>query len=148
LARFWREGVFVTTLKPAGETRLIAAAMVALPMIQQAEQGLATRLSNGVSAFFAPTDPGSSGQNVPSQAASSSANSAQSASSTSLSNSLINTLLQSQSSSGSGQVQGHRHHHGAGQYKAANDMMSQLTGTSGSSGSAGSATSATTAVTA
>ena len=118
--------------------------MAALPMIQQVEQSLATRIANGVSAFFAPTDSGSSGQNVPSQAPSSSANSAQSSSST-LSNSVTNALLQLQDASSSGQVHGHHHHHGAGKYKASSDMLSQLTDTSGQSGSPGSAMPAVTA---
>jgi hypothetical protein len=118
--------------------------MAALPVIQQIEQGLATRVANGVSAFFAPTDSGSPGQNVPSQAASSSANSAQSPSASSLSNSVTSALLQLQNASGLGQVHGH-HHHGAGKYKAASDALSQLTDTSGSASSASSATSAVTA---
>jgi hypothetical protein len=119
--------------------------MAALPMIQQVEQSLATRISNGVSAFFAPTDAGSSGQNVPSQAASNSANSAQSPAASSLSNSLTSALLKLQDSSSSGQVQGHHHHHGAGKYKAAGDALSQLTETSGQSGSASGASASVTA---
>jgi hypothetical protein len=121
--------------------------MVALPMIAQVEQSLATRIGNGLSAFFAPTDSGSSGQNVPSQAAASSANSAQSSSST-LSNSVANALLQLQDASSPGQVHGHHHHHGAGKYKAASDALNQLTDTSGQSGSTSSATGAGAAVTA
>ena len=120
--------------------------MAALPVIQQVEQGLATRVANGVSAFFAPTGSASSGQNVPSQAPSTSANSAQSPST--LSSSITNALLQLQDSSGSSQVHGHHHHHGAGKYKAASDAVSQLTDTSGQSGSTSGAGPATTAVTA
>jgi hypothetical protein len=123
---------------------LIAAAMAALPMIQQVEQSLATRVSNGVSAFFAPTDSGSPGQNVPGQTAASSANSAQSPSTSTLSNSVANALLQLQDASSSGQVRGHHHHHGASKYKAASDALSQTSSTSSSSGSS----STTTAVTA
>ena len=116
--------------------------MAALPVIQKVEQGLATRIANGVSAFFGPTDAGASGQKVPSHAASSSANTAQSSST--LSNSVANALLQLQDA-GSSQIHGHHHHQGAGKYKAASDMLSQLTGASGSTSSTSGASSAVTA---
>jgi hypothetical protein len=121
--------------------------MVALPMIQQAEQGLASRVANAATAFFAPTDGGSSGQNVPSQAASAPANSAQPQSASTLSTSVTNALLQLQDSSSSSQVQGHHHHHGAGKYKAASDTLGQTSSIS-SNGSASGASSPVAAVTA
>lgn len=116
--------------------------MAALPIIQQVEQGLATRVANGVSAFFAPTDGGASGQNVPSQAASSSANSSQPSSAAALSSSLASALLKLQDSSGAGQV---HHHHGAGKYKAASDALSQATDATSQAGSTSPATTAVTA---
>ena len=122
----------VTTPSYAGETRLILAAMAAMPLIQQMEQGLATRVANGVSAFFAPTDSASSGQNVPSKAASSSANSAQPAPASTLSSNVTSALLKLQDDSSTGHVNG-RHHHGAGRYKSASDMLSQTGGAAASS---------------
>jgi hypothetical protein len=148
LARFWRGTRVVTTPNFAGESRLIAAAMLAMPLIQQAAQGLATRVANGVSGFLSSTDNAASGQNVPSSAPSSSATSAQPPSASTLSNSVTSALLQLQDTTDSGQIHGHHHHHGAGKYKAASDLASQLTDTTGQSGSTSAATPATTAVTA
>jgi len=122
---------------------LIAAALAALPIIQQVEQGLATRIANGVSAFFAPTDSGASGQNVPSQAASSSANSSQPPSASTLSNSVTSALLKLQDESSLNQVR--HHHHGVGKYKSASDALSQATDSVSSAGSTGAATTAVTA---
>jgi hypothetical protein len=146
LARFSRGTVVVTTPSFAGETHLIAAAMAALPVIQQVEQSLATRVANGVSAFFAPTSSGASGQNVPSQAASSPANSSQSSSAAAFSSSVASALLKLQDSSGAGQV--HHHHHGAGKYKAASDATSQASDATSTSGSTSAATTPVMAVTA
>jgi hypothetical protein len=105
----------------SGETRLIAAAMLAMPLIQKLAQGLETRVENGLAAFFAPTLPAATGQNVPSAARNSSAISAQAAASSS---SAAATLLNLQNDL----VQAH-HHHGAGRYKlaasAASDLISQ-----------------------
>ncbi len=86
--------------------------MLAMPLIQKLEQGLATRVGNAVSAFFAPTNPAPSGQNVPSQAPTSSAPSAQS-SAPNLSNGVTAALLNLQSDAV------HGHHHGAYRISAA-----------------------------
>jgi hypothetical protein len=120
LARFWRGTGVITTPTFAGETRLIAAAMLAMPLIQKLAQGLETRVENGLAAFFAPTPPPATGQNVPGAATSSSAISAQAASS-SASNSAAASLLNLQNDL----VQAH-HHHGAGRYKAAASTASDL----------------------
>ena len=121
--------------------------MAAMPLIQQAAQGLATRVANGVSGFLSSTDNAASGQNVPSQAASSPATSAQPASASTLSNSVTAALLQLQDSSNSGKIHGHHHHHGSGSYKAANDLASQ-TEAIAQTGSSSAAVTPTTAVTA
>jgi hypothetical protein len=121
--------------------------MAAMPLIQQAAQGLATRVANGVSGFLSSTDNVASGQNVPSSGASSPATSAQPASASTLSNSVTAALLQLQDSSTSGKIHGHHHHRGAGSYKAASDLASQTDATArtGSSSAAATATAAVTA---
>jgi hypothetical protein len=129
LARIWRGTRVVTTPKFAGETHLIAAVMLAMPLIQKLEQGLATRIGNAASALFAPSDSGASGQNVPSAASSAPANSAQPSAASSLAASLTSTLLKMQSDA----VQGH-HHHGVGSYKAAASAAGDLTGQGAASG--------------
>jgi hypothetical protein len=116
---------------------LIAAAMLAMPLIQKIEQGLATRIGNAASALFAPSDSSASGQNVPSAPSSASANSAQPSAASSLAASLTSTLLNMQGEA----VHGHHHHRGAGSYKAAASAASDLTGQGG-------AAAPTTAVTA
>jgi hypothetical protein len=90
--------------------------MAAAPLVQQMEQGLASRVANGVSGFLAPPSSGSTGQNLPSQAA----KSAQSPAVSPLSSGVNAALLSLQNDTGAGQVSGHHHHHhGAGKYKAA-----------------------------
>jgi hypothetical protein len=122
--------------------------MAALPVIQQVEQSLASRVANGVSAFFAPTSSSTPGQNVPSQTASSPANSSQSSAASTLSNSVTSALLKLQDDSSSSQVKGHHHHHGAGKYKAASDALSQAADATSGAGSTGAATTPVMAVTA
>jgi|HubBroStandDraft_1064217.scaffolds.fasta_scaffold647438_1 hypothetical protein len=123
--------------------------MAAMPLIQQAAQGLATQVANGVSGFLSSTNDATSGQNVPSSSASSSATSAQLASGSTLSNSVTSTLLQLQDDATSGKVHGHHHHHGSGGYKASSNLASQLTDTtSGQAGSTSTTAPATTPITA
>jgi hypothetical protein len=119
LARFWRGTGVITTPNFAGETRLIAAAMLAMPLIQKLAQGLETRVENGLAAFFAPTPPAATGQNVPSAAPASSAISAQTTASAT--SSAAATLLNLQNDAAQA-----RHHHGAGRYKAAASAASDL----------------------
>ena len=126
MARFWRGTRVITTPTAAGETRLIAAAMLAMPLIQKLEQGLATRVGKAVSAFFAPTDASAPGQNVPSAASASTAKSAQSPPAPALASSVTSSLLNLQNDL----VHGH-HHRGAGAYKAAASTASALTAQSG-----------------
>ncbi|HXQ16252.1 MAG TPA: hypothetical protein VN814_16660 [Caulobacteraceae bacterium] len=116
---------------------MIAAAMLAMPLIQKVEQDLATRVGNAASALFAPPKSSASGQNVPSASSSAPASSAQPSAASSLAASLTSTLLNMQGEA----VHGHHHHHGAGSYKAAASAVSDLTGQGG-------AAAPTTAVTA
>ena len=113
---------------------MLVAALAALPLIEQVGQGLATSVANTVSNLFGSSSAATSGQNVPSACASSSASSTQPSSASPLSQSMTNALLQLQDSSSPGKTHGGHHHHGAGSYKAASDMTSQLTGSAGSSG--------------
>jgi hypothetical protein len=125
---------------------LIVAALAALPLIEQVGQGLASSVANTVSNLFSSSSTAASGQNVPSGTAPSSASSTQPSSASTLSQSVTNTLLQLQDSSSSGQTHsGRHHHHGAGSYKAASDMTSQLTGSTGSSSTPVAPTTAVTA---
>jgi hypothetical protein len=101
--------------------------MAALPLIQKVEQSLATRVGNAVSAFMAPTDQASSGQNVPST----SANSTQPASAPALSASMTGALLNAQNSVSSI----HGHHHGAGRYRTAQSSSDQADSIPAASGS-------------
>jgi hypothetical protein len=121
--------------------------MAAAPLLQQMEQGLASRIANGVSGFLAPPSSDQTGQNVPGQAAASSANSSQPPAAAPMSSSMNAALLSLQDDSNSSQstVHGHHRHHGAGGYKAASNMLSQLTDTTGQASSTKGAPSAVTA---
>jgi hypothetical protein len=121
--------------------------MAAAPLLQQMEQGLVSRIANGVSGFLATPSSGQTGQNVPGQAGSSSANSAQPPAPSPLSSGMNAALLSLQDDSGSSQGASpvHHRHHGAGGYRAASNMLSQLTDTTGQASSTEGAPSAVTA---
>jgi hypothetical protein len=110
-----------------------AAALAALPLIQKAEQGLASRVANGVAGFLATPGSSAGGQNTTAGASAASAKSTQSAATpapaSTLSTDVANAILSMQdSASGASPVGGHHHHHhhGAAGYKSAASMASDL----------------------